>query len=234
VPPLGISDELRVQIAAVTNRRARFVLDYIVEHGHITADDIQRAGYREHRRAVMDCRDLGFPIINSRVRSPQGGTVGAWTLDPDGTVGGRAGRRQYPRAFRLLLLARANGRCEVCGAPQADRNLQIDHRIPFEIDPGSGELVPDEYQMLCGSCNRTKSRTCETDCPNWQARDPEVCRTCMWASPDDYQHIATIPRRQVTLTWVGDDVGVYDELRAAAESAGEDVTTFLRRRLTDD
>lgn len=230
---LEISDELRARIDAVTSPRARFVLNYIVDHGYVTADDIQDAGYREHRRAVMDCRDLGFTIKNSRVRSPQGGTVGAWTLDLDAELGaGRAGRRQYPRTFRLRLLERATGRCEMCGAPEADRNLQIDHRVPFEIDPGSGELDPGEYQMLCGSCNRTKSWTCETECPNWQARELGVCRTCMWAEPNDYQHVATIPRRQVTITWVGEDVTAFDELRAAANAAGMDLPSFVRRRLT--
>jgi hypothetical protein len=82
-----IPDELRARIEAVTNKRARVVLDHIVKFGSITADDIQGYGYREHRRAVQDCRDLGFPIKSARVKSPQGGTVGVWSLDLDAEPG---------------------------------------------------------------------------------------------------------------------------------------------------
>ncbi len=38
---LDISPKLAAAIEAVTNKRARFVLDHIVKHGFITADDIQ-------------------------------------------------------------------------------------------------------------------------------------------------------------------------------------------------
>jgi hypothetical protein len=128
-----ISDELRARIEAVTNRRARMVLDHIVENGSITADDIQGFGYREHRRAVQDCRDLGFPIKNARIKSPQGGTVGVWSLDLDAAVGAGMGRRQFPKKFRELLVARAGSRCESCAAREAMRTLQADHRIPYAI-----------------------------------------------------------------------------------------------------
>lgn len=231
---LEISDELRAAIETVTNKRARFVLDHIVEHGLITADDIQAEGYREHRRAVMDCRDLGFPI--SKVPSPSGGGVGAWSLDLDAEVrAGRTGRKNFSKSFRNRLIAKAGGKCEVCGASQADRTLQIDHRIPYEIDPGTGDQVEAEYQMLCPSCNRTKSWTCEKECPNWTVRDPSVCETCMWGSPSSYEHIATLDRRQATITWDGPDgVAAYERLSQAADDSGLTLEELLRTKLNND
>ncbi|HEY3434421.1 MAG TPA: HNH endonuclease signature motif containing protein [Solirubrobacterales bacterium] len=229
MPPLKVSPELKSAVAAVTNKRARFVLDFILANGFITADDIQRKGYIEHRRAVMDCRDLGFPII--RTKSPAG--VGAWTLDVNaGVRAGRTGRKNFKKSFRQQLIVRAGGRCEACGASEADRQLQIDHRIPYEIDPGSGKEVEAEYQMLCGSCNRSKSWTCEHECPNWKRRDPSVCQTCMWADPEDYEHIATRLRRRITIVLDGRaGADLFDRLKKAASDAGLPLDEFLRNLL---
>jgi len=231
--PLKVSPELKAAVEAVTNKRARFVLDFILANGFITADDIQGQGYREHRRAVMDCRDLGFPII--KTKSPGRG-VGAWTLDVEAKVrAGRTGRKNFKKSFRRQLIAKAGGRCEVCGAPEADRQLQIDHRIPYEIDPGSGNEVEAEYQMLCGSCNRSKSWTCEHECPNWKLRDPAICQTCMWADPEEYEHIATRQRRKITLVLDGPEgAALFDRLRDAASDSGQSLDEFLRSRLERD
>lgn len=230
MPPLKVPSELKAAVEAVTNKRARFVLDFILANGLITADDIQRQGYREHRRAVMDCRDLGFPII--KTKSPGGG-IGAWTLDvDDGMRAGRTGRKTFKKSFRQQLIAQAEGRCEICGAPEVDRQLQIDHRIPYEIDPGSGDEVEAEYQMLCGSCNRSKSWTCERECPNWELRDPSLCQTCMWANPAEYEHIASRLRRKITIVLDGaEGADLFDRLKKAASDAGQPLDEFLRSRL---
>jgi hypothetical protein len=81
--------------------------------------------------------------------------------------------------------------------------------------------------MLCPSCNRTKSWTCERDCPNWTERVPELCRTCLWGSPEDYEHIATRVRRQVTVVWQDEDVAAYERLAARAAARSQDVATYL-------
>jgi len=82
--------------------------------------------------------------------------------------------------------------------------------------------------MVCASCNRAKSWTCETECPNWGWQDPDVCSTCMWAAPAGYEHIATRQRRQVTITWNDGDVASYLRLRQAALEAGEELPPYLR------
>jgi 5-methylcytosine-specific restriction endonuclease McrA len=226
---MAVPPELRERIAAVRNVRARRLLELIVEHGEVTTEQLrEQYGYDHPPRAKRDAIDLGFAVVSRNVRSRNGSrTISAYSLDLDASfTEGRGGRRQFPKAFRDELLAVAGGRCAMCGGRIPSRALQIDHRVPYEIGGEDAQLRREDFQMLCGSCNRAKSWTCETECPNWAARDPGVCRTCLWASPDDYEHVATRRRRQVTLTWDDEDVARYDALRARARAA--DLPQFLR------
>ena len=50
------------RIAMVPNKRARFVLESIVENGSVTTGEIKRAGYYHPPRAARDVRELGFRI----------------------------------------------------------------------------------------------------------------------------------------------------------------------------
>jgi 5-methylcytosine-specific restriction endonuclease McrA len=226
-----IPPQWRERIAKVTNKRARRLLELIVELGEVTTEQLtEQYGYNHPPRAKKDATDLGFPVVSRGVRSADGSRrISAYRLDLDAElVEGRAGRKVIPKALRDELLRRANGRCANCGGAFADRALQVDHRVPFEIAGERDTLSIDEFQMLCGSCNRSKSWTCETECPNWVERDPRICSTCVWASPEDYQHVATRQRRQVTLTWDGDDVATFDVLKVAADQQQIEVADYLR------
>ena len=73
-----ISAELAAHIAAVTNKRARFVLDAIAKKGMVTTEEINRAGYEHPPRAVRDARELGFPIRTIKVKHSNGRTIAAY------------------------------------------------------------------------------------------------------------------------------------------------------------
>ncbi|MFY9265635.1 MAG: HNH endonuclease signature motif containing protein [Solirubrobacterales bacterium] len=222
------------RIPLVTNKRARRLLELMVEHGEVTTEQLtSEYGYNHPPRAKKDATDLGFPIVSRTVKSKDGTrNISAYRLDPAAAMSeGRNGRQAVSKALRDQLLRRAGGRCAQCGGTFADRSLQVDHLIPYEIAGESTNPTLDEFQMLCGSCNRSKSWTCETDCPNWTARDASVCETCMWASVDDYAHIATRQRRQATLTWDDGQVVQYDELHKEAEAAGMELHAYLRELL---
>jgi hypothetical protein len=109
-----------------------------------------------------------------------------------------------------------------------ERLLTIDHRVPYRIagEASVADRNVDNFMLLDGSSQRSKSWSCE-HCPNWNIGDPEVCRTCFWAYPDDYQHIATAQIRRTDVIWQGDDVAVYDRLKVEAAAQGETVASLL-------
>jgi len=82
---------------------------------------------------------------------------------------------------------------------------------------------------ICGSCNRSKSWSCE-QCPNWNvAQDPAVCQACYWGTPEEYTHIATEQQRRVTLNWSGSqDVDEYDALATDAHNSGAEVDVYIK------
>jgi 5-methylcytosine-specific restriction endonuclease McrA len=226
--------EMRKRIPRVTNRRARLLLELIVEHDEVTTEELaDQYDYDHPPRAKRDALDLGFPVVSRRVRSKDGTrSIAAYSLDLNGAlVDRRTGRKRIPKAFRDELLKLAGGRCAHCGGAFPDRALQVDHRIPHEIAGEVDQFRLADFQMLCGPCNRSKSWTCERECPNWTKRSVAVCATCIWASPEGYKHIATHQRRQVTLTWDGADVEMFDGIRVAAQAEGVDVATHLQRLL---
>ena len=95
--------------------------------------------------------------------------------------------------------------------------MQIDHRIPFEAggDP-TGALDIEDYMLLCASCNRAKSWSCE-HCRNWTTDHLlKVCRVCHRASPKDYEHIALELVRRLDIVWQGDEVPDHERLAAQA------------------
>jgi hypothetical protein len=50
------------QLKAVTNKRARIVIDHILEHGFITTEELEtQYGYKHPPRAARDVRGQGIP-----------------------------------------------------------------------------------------------------------------------------------------------------------------------------
>jgi len=98
----------------------------------------------------------------------------------------------------------------------------------------SGDVAdtdPDAYMLLCGSCNRSKSWSCE-HCENWQKlKSPEICLTCYWANPQDYNHIALRQMRRVDLTWDAGEIDDYEQLKKNAQEHGLSLIDFIKKFL---
>ena len=131
-------------------------------------------------------------------------------------------------------MANANrSRCHICFQAYQERYLQIDHRIPYEV---AGDIKFDEhdvssYMLLCGSCNRAKSWSCE-HCHNWtDLRVRQTCGSCYWASPEIYRHIAMQDARRVDLVWLEEEVEVYDKLQAKAGATSEAMPDYVKALL---
>lgn len=147
-------------------------------------------------------------------------------------TGRRGGRRTFPKKLKTALLARDSEQCQLCRGTFPGNTLQIDHRVPYEISGDvEGELQPESFMLLCGSCNRAKSWACEY-CENWKTiKDPTICITCMFASPNQYQHIAMTQKRQLTLNWDGEEVRDYDMLNQQADAEGQQLAEYVKHIL---
>ena len=216
--------EFLALLAKVTNRRAKIVIDHILKHGQITTEDLEKTyGYSHPPRAVQDVKDQGIPIIRSQTKNAGGRTIAVYRFgNPTEVRAGRlGGRRIFSKAFKKSLVTTEVSRCSICCTPCELRYLQVDHRVPYEIageEDGGREIV--DFMLLCASCQRAKSWSCE-HCDNWlKARLPEICRRCYWGSPAVYDHIALKEIRRLDIVWLGDaEVAEHTRLRNLAGGA---------------
>jgi len=210
-----LDPRLQSAIASVTAKRPRQVIDHILEHGQVTTEDLSNMGYEHPPRAAKDVRDCGIPLNMVRVRGGHGKKIACYTLgDPAGIEHHKMGGRQtLPKELQTRLFALQNGSCGICGLSYEGRYLQVDHRVPYEIAGEAAE--PSEtsrFMLLCGSCQRKKSWSCE-QCVNWTAKDNDTCRTCYWADPIGYQHVATKPVRTLVIMFSENEADAFDAAR---------------------
>ena len=218
----------------ISGKRARIVVDHILQHGFITTEDLEtQYGYKHPPRAVRDVREQGVPIETFSVKNEQGRTIAAYRFGNLSQLQRRklGGRKTFSKRFKQQLLERANHQCAVCGTRYAARYLQIDHAIPYEV---AGEIqtnIVDDYMLLCGSCNRAKSWSCE-HCENWlNQKNPAICQTCYWASPTQYDHIAMRPIRRIDVTFTDDEIHVYNDLAKLAQQLNVSLPDYIKTAL---
>ena len=217
---------------AVTAKRAKTVIDHILKHGHITTEELKTLyGYDHPPRAARDVREQGIPLETFRIAGTQGKSIAAYRFaDPSKIRSGKlSGRKVFSKEFKDLLVGRSGCRCGLCLTKYEARYLQVDHCVPYEVGGESGgESAPDEFQLTCGSCNRAKSWSCE-HCTNWtDDKQVKVCRTCYWASPEAYKHVALRPIRRLDVTWTGDETREYDQLAQQAKKADQPLPEFVK------
>ena len=223
-----LPEELIKRISDVSNKRARFVLDGIVKNGIITTEEINKAGYDHPPRAAQDVKDLGFRLKRVKTKHSNGRSIAGYVFDTREFEAEKSGRRLLPKKERDLLIHNAGDKCQICGAAT---NLQVDHRIPYEV---AGETQYDgahPYQILCGSCNRKKSWACE-HCQNViQSKDLNICRSCYWAEPDSFTHVAMQQQRRVDIIWVDTEVSDFDRIKSDADSNGITIQQEIKKML---
>lgn len=231
--PGKLSKTARKALDAVTGKRARIVVEHILKHGSITTDDLkEQYGYDHPPRAIKDVSDQGIPLVKVIVRKESGKRMAEYRFgDLNNITAGRIGGRvNFAKAFKEALVAEYGSRCALCNAPFEPRYLQIDHRIPYLV-AGEGvaaTLDVKDYMLVCGSCNRAKSWSCE-HCPNGLVtKDPKVCAVCYWASPLKYTHVATLDIRRLDLTWTGAEVPDYDAAKAKAGPEDQAMPKFVK------
>lgn len=226
-------EEFLERLRSVSHKRAKAVIEHILQHGFVTTEELRISyGYGHPPRGARDVRELGIPLETFRVKDSRGRSIGAYRFsDPSQLRDDRlAGRRTFSKKFKARLVEITSSKCGICLQQFDGRYLQIDHRVPYEVagdDPNYDRAV-EEYMLLCGSCNRAKSWSCE-HCLNWkEIKNPGLCWTCYWAQPGSYKHIALQPIRRLDVVWAEDEVEIYEKLRSQAQALEETMPDHVK------
>ena len=217
--------------ASVTGKRPKTVIDHILKHGHITTEELKnKYGYDHPPRAARDVRELGIQLETFRVAAANGRKIAAYRFaDPTKKQFRRfSGRTGLSKKIKEQLIEEYGCQCFIYLEKMDEANLQIDHRVPYEVAGDSDELKIDDFMLLCGSANRAKSWSCE-HCENWKnIKDKNICLSCYWAYPEKYNHVAMRQIRRIDLVWQGEEVAQYDQLKADAAKSGLEIPQFVK------
>lgn len=225
-----LPDEFLALCRSITAKRPKAVIDHILQHGFITTEDLKEIyGYNHPPRAARDVRENGIPLETFRVIGSDGRRIAAYRFGDIGKARFTrlSGRTGLSRQIKETLISQYGCKCFIYLEEVDKRELQIDHRVPFEVD-GEPDLVPDNFMLLCGSANRAKSWSCE-HCENWNnIKSKSICLSCYWAYPESYRHIAMRPVRRIDLLWEGDSVEVYERLKQRAISLNKELPDLVK------
>lgn len=203
------------KLKAVTSKRPKTVIDYILKHGSVTTEQLKELGYEHPPRAASDVKDLGIPLETVRIKGTSGRSIAAYRFGDvkkvDYSISKVSGRKALPKALKKALIAKYGSKCFIYMQPMEERLLQIDHRVPYAIGGEQDTNNPDCFMLLSPSANRAKSWTCE-HCPNWEKKDSDFCVKCFWAHPENYTHIAGREQRQIVITFTGNEIEDYNRL----------------------
>lgn len=223
-------------IKLIKNKRAKIVIEHIIKHGSITTEDLEKTyNYKHAPRAARDVRETGIPLETFNIKSLDGKSIAAYKFG-DLTklqTSKIKGRIVFPKEFKEKLYELNNGKCFVCNSNFEERYLQVDHRVPYEIsgDSASNERKINEFMLLCGSCNRAKSWSCE-HCGNWhEDKDQKICLNCYWGNPTEYNHIALKNVRRIDIQWDANDIEYFDELKEVAKKNKIDLPQLIKNIL---
>jgi hypothetical protein len=201
---------------SITAKRPSTVIKHILEHGFITSEELKDIyGYNHPPRAVRDVREYGVPIITYRVEGSDGKIIAAYKFgnpyEASNSLTKSQGRTVLAKTIKQALIEKYGTKCFIYLENMGEVALQIDHRVPYEIDGEQDEQDINVFMLLSPSANRAKSWTCE-HCTNWEKRDRTFCVRCFWAYPEDYDHIAGRHEKMISIMFTGDEIEDYDKL----------------------
>jgi hypothetical protein len=220
-------------IESITNKRAKIVIEHILEHGYISTEELEKTyGYKHPPRAARDVREFGIPLETYKIKSLEGKSIAAYRFGDLSLIKKdlSAGRRLFPKSIKKEMYDANNGHCYICNGRFEERYLQVDHRVPYEIsgDNFKFRYNSDNYMLLCASCNRAKSWSCE-HCENWiNLKDLKICLKCYWGKPEKYDHITLEKIRRLELVWQGEEVSFFEALKREADKGEINLPDFIK------
>jgi hypothetical protein len=231
------SQEFLDFLNSITAKRARTVIQHIIEHGFITSEELKDTyGYDHPPRAVRDVREHGVPIVTYRITGNNGRSIAAYKFGNPNEVSNNlskaSGRTVLAKALKQALVDKYGSKCFVYLEDMDEAVLQIDHRVPYEIDGEQDNQNIDVFMLLSPSANRAKSWTCE-HCDNWARKDKTFCIRCFWAHPENYDHIAGRYEKIISIVFTGNEIEDYNKLigLAGEESAQDLIKRIIHEHL---
>lgn len=223
---------IKEHLEKITNKRARIVIEHILAHGFITTEELEKVyGYSHPPRAARDVREAGIPFETYRVQSSDGRSIAAYKFGDLSQIQKQRwqGRKTFPKTLKNQLYVLNARKCGICNGEYEARYLQIDHRVPYEVS-GDNTATDDlkDYMLVCGSCNRAKSWSCE-HCLNWVKRHPQICQACYWANPENYSHIALREVRRLDILWEESEIRTYEQLKKTADESHSPLPEYVKR-----
>lgn len=219
-----VSQEFYNILSSVTNKRARYVIDTIIEKGSCSTEDLKRGGYEHAPRAARDVRELGIPLVTKKGKDSDGKQMavyvfGDWEeVKRQNVLKKTGGRTQLTNKLKAALISTYGSKCNLYGEEYDERLLQPDHRIPYEIGGDPDDMMDTKYfQLLSPSANRDKSWACE-HCLNWKDKDIKMCKCCYYAYPENYLHIAGQDEKRLDVVFRKNDLEIYDMIIEVAKT----------------
>ncbi|PTH34756.1 HNH endonuclease [Staphylococcus arlettae] len=223
------------------SKRAKVVVEHLLKHGKISTYDLENIyKYSHPPRAIRDVKESGIPINKTMEQNPitnkkmavyRFGDIDDFRNDL------LKGRKNFPKKFKEELYSQYGYKCGICNGSYTSRDLQIDHKVPFEIIGDKNDenfLALHKYMPICPSDNRKKSFTCE-HCENWNnIKSERICFECYWANPENYTHIAMREEKRISLIFKNENIKLYDELLKESSYVNEEVSEYIINQLKYD
>jgi hypothetical protein len=219
------------------------VMDFILKRRTPREKGVLAIYLRQGFITKQDCTDAGFDVVVTRdltkhglVFGDQGGRIYLdFGLSNERLASSTGGFQTLPARKRDEFLRESHLTCALCRCQFEKKRLCGDHRVPHRV--AGNRLTEQEgmlaYQVLCYTCNNRKQKACAA-CPNQQTkRDIEMCRSCFWAYPDTYTHVAGQPERRLEIVLQGLEADVLlTRLQESARANGRTLSKEVIERLS--
>ena len=218
-------------------------------------EDLKNGGYEHAPRAARDVRELGIPLDTFKIKDSSGKTIAAYKFGDweaakkTNQLSKASGRTQITEKLKnalidryvtgvqtcalpiYALIDRYGAKCHLYGEEYPARLLQPDHRVPYEIGGDPIDMLNTDYFMLLSpSANRDKSWACE-HCPNWTPKNIDMCKTCYYAYPEEYQHIAGVREKKLDLVFSSEDIDLFNEIVEEANLHNTSYQSIVKRMI---
>lgn len=215
----------QVKLIPKGKKRAKALAELLIEKGKVSTKEIREMLNEEHPpSAARDLKDLGIPI-KMTWGSSNGRRYGIYEFDNPDLLENNIlrGRQYFPKSLKSNLIKRDGERCNISNINFKSQYLQIDHRIPYRLagENGLPKDHPEDFQLLSAASQKQKSKICEGECQNFKSvKNPEICKDCYWAYPEDYNHIATQQIRVLNVGFLDKDVELFERIKSASLQSG--------------